>query len=247
MIDSELNGRNWPRIWALMGLFSGGLAAIGAYGSGFGFWHFTIGFLMIGVALLLAFIAIIGGAFSILRHGRTLLRSVGVVVALGLWVIIGQQIWHGTQVPPIHDISTNTAFPPQFEHLPPRADLYAGLNGGIEEWRQLHRAAYADIQPLTFSGPPDPLMPRVTQLVHARGWDVAYADAGRIEATDTVSPFRFKDDIVIVARFRRQTRAGSVTTIDIRSISRVGRSDLGMNARRVRALMRDIVALEASR
>jgi hypothetical protein len=231
----------WPSRLGIVGIAAAAIAALGAYGSGWGLWHFTIGFLMIGVALLLAFIAIIGGAITILRHGRTWLLSAGIVAALGLLTIVGNTIYRGSQFPAIHDISTNTAFPPQFEHITPRADLYAGLEGGREEWRRLHRAAYGDIGAHHSAVPAATLMPQIEQLVRNRGWDVVYADSQRIEATATVSPFRFRDDIVITA-----TDTGSRTMIDIRSVSRVGRSDLGVNARRVRALMRDIVALEAS-
>jgi uncharacterized protein (DUF1499 family) len=66
------------------------------------------------------------------------------------------------------------------------------------------------------------------------GWDVvaeAQAD-GRIEATDTTFWFGFKDDIVIRIR---ETATGS--RLDIRSESRIGLSDIGVNARRVRAFL----------
>lgn len=241
MIDTTPPRRNWPRIWAFLGLSSGALAAIGAYGSGFGLWHFTIGFVIAAVALALAIIAIMAGAITILRSGRTLLLSAGTVVALGLCAVIGNQIWQATQVPPIHDISTNTAFPPQFEHITPRADLYAGLAGGREEWERLHQAAHDDITAHHSALAAATLMPQIEQLVRDRGWEIVHADTQRIEATATVSPFRFKDDIVITA-----TDAAGRTMIDIRSVSRVGISDLGVNADRVRALMRDIVALETS-
>ena len=244
MTDTAPTRRTWSRIWAILGLSSGALAAVGAYGSGFGFWHFTIGFLIIAVALVLALIAIIAGAISIWRGGRTLLLSVGIVVALGLCAVIGNQIWRGSQVPPIHDISTNTAFPPQFEHITPRADLYAGLAGGREEWRRLHRSAHPGITAHFAATPAATLMPQIESLVRDRGWQIVHADTQRIEATATVSPFRFKDDIVILAT---PERFGPELRIDIRSVSRVGISDLGVNADRVRALMRDIVALETSR
>ncbi len=53
-----------------------------------------------------------------------------------------------------------------------------------------------------------------------------------IEATDTTLWFGFKDDVAI--RIRPD---GSGSRIDVRSVSRVGRSDLGANARRIRAFL----------
>jgi uncharacterized protein (DUF1499 family) len=66
------------------------------------------------------------------------------------------------------------------------------------------------------------------------GWEVVGRDAqaGRIEAVDTTRWFGFKDDIAI-----RVSAAGAGSRVDVRSKSRVGRSDLGTNARRVRAYL----------
>ena len=54
-------------------------------------------------------------------------------------------------------------------------------------------------------------------------------DQGRIEATDTTLWFGFKDDIVV-----RVTPLDSASRIDVRSVSRVGKSDVGTNATRIR-------------
>jgi uncharacterized protein (DUF1499 family) len=68
------------------------------------------------------------------------------------------------------------------------------------------------------------------------GWTiVAKAPAeGRIEATDTTFWFGFTDDIVIRVAPDEQAER---TRIDIRSKSRIGRSDVGTNAARVRAYL----------
>lgn len=55
--------------------------------------------------------------------------------------------------------------------------------------------------------------------------------------TDTTLLFGFKDDIVI-----RITPAGSGSRVDVRSASRVGRSDLGVNAKRIREFLRGLAA-----
>jgi uncharacterized protein (DUF1499 family) len=63
-----------------------------------------------------------------------------------------------------------------------------------------------------------------------QGWVIIAKDpaAGRIEATDTVPWWGFKDDVVI-----RLTPQGTGTRIDVRSKSRVGKGDLGVNANRI--------------
>jgi uncharacterized protein (DUF1499 family) len=67
------------------------------------------------------------------------------------------------------------------------------------------------------------------------GWKIVDENQaeGRIEATATTRWFGFKDDIVI----RIAPSAGNGSRVDIRSVSRVGRSDLGTNARRIRAFL----------
>jgi len=62
------------------------------------------------------------------------------------------------------------------------------------------------------------------------GWQMVGADRneGRIEATDTTFWFGFKDDVVI-----RITPVAQGSRIDVRSVSRVGKSDVGTNARRI--------------
>jgi uncharacterized protein (DUF1499 family) len=53
---------------------------------------------------------------------------------------------------------------------------------------------------------------------------------GRIEATETTPWFGFKGDVVI----RLEARSANSTVLDIRSKSRIGRSDIGVNANRIR-------------
>jgi uncharacterized protein (DUF1499 family) len=66
------------------------------------------------------------------------------------------------------------------------------------------------------------------------GWEIVAADpaARRIEATDQTFWFGFKDDVVI-----RLTAADGGTVLDVRSKSRVGRGDVGTNARRIRSYL----------
>jgi uncharacterized protein (DUF1499 family) len=66
------------------------------------------------------------------------------------------------------------------------------------------------------------------------GWEIVAADSAamRIEATATTRWFGFKDDVVV-----RIQPADSGSRIDVRSVSRVGRSDVGTNAKRIRSYL----------
>jgi uncharacterized protein (DUF1499 family) len=136
--------------------------------------------------------------------------------------------------PPIHDISTDLENPPAFKAIVPlRADAPNPLDRSPLVADQ-QRRGYPDIQPLTVSAPRDQVFARAIALMQQSDWDIANQDkaAGIIEATDTTAWFGFKDDIVV-----RLTPWGSGTRVDVRSVSRVGRSDVGTNARRVREFL----------
>lgn len=142
------------------------------------------------------------------------------------------------QAPPIHDITTDTQNPPRFVAL--AAARNAAPNGAAYADGAavaLQHKAYPDILPLAVGAHPPAAYQRSLAAARALGWHIALADpkALRIEATATTRFFGFKDDIVI-----RITPLGSASRVDIRSASRVGRNDLGMNAKRIRAFYREM-------
>jgi uncharacterized protein (DUF1499 family) len=143
-------------------------------------------------------------------------------------------------VPPIHDITTDTVDPPPFEAvLPARADAPNSATYGGPEVAAAQAKAYPDIQPLSLSSPPAASFARALETARTMGWEIVAADSatGRIEATATTRWFGFKDDIVI--RVRPEERGSRV---DVRSESRVGGSDVGTNARRIRAYLARLAA-----
>ncbi len=144
------------------------------------------------------------------------------------------------RVPPIHDITTDTTDPPAFVAiLPLRKDAPNPADYGGPDVAAQQRRAYPDLEPVSFDLAPDRLFARATAAAREMGWEiVAVVPAeGRIEATDTTFWYGFKDDVVI-----RITPIERGSRIDIRSVSRVGRNDIGANARRIRAFLESISA-----
>lgn len=220
-----------------LGIIATVLAVAGSYGSGQGLWPFTIGLLMVAVAFLFGTIGGLVGLFALIRNRQG--SGLGRRIAIGLLLCgvvlagVGPWIYRGVSLPPIHDVTTDLANPPVFAALPMRKDNLAGVES-LDQWRELHRKAYSDIAPITLRMAPDAAMARAQTLANARGWTITPGAAGRLEATDTVSPFKFKDDVVIVAT---PTTDGQSTTINMRSVSRVGASDFGINAKRIREFL----------
>ena len=143
-------------------------------------------------------------------------------------------------VPPIHDLTTDTLTPPRFvEAVAVRREQQAAndLEYTVEVAAQ-QRAGYPDLKPAFLATSPDDTYKKALDLVRARGWVVMGADktARRIEATDTTYWFGFKDDIAI----RVSAVPDGTSRVDLRSVSRVGRSDVGTNAKRIGAFLADL-------
>ena len=139
------------------------------------------------------------------------------------------------RVPPIHDITTDLDDPPRFVAVLPRrrARRTTAEHGGAALAAQ-QRAGYPDLGPARFPAPPDRVFARAVDVARGLGWEiVATVPAeGRLEATDRTRWFGFRDDVVVRVR-----PDGAGSRVDVRSVSRVGRSDLGTNARRIRAFV----------
>ncbi len=144
----------------------------------------------------------------------------------------------GENYPPIHDISTDTVTPPTFVAvLPLRANaantvVYGGSEGMTpEKLAELQKQAYPDIQPWQSNESKQVVFEKALAAVQQLGWDLVDQNfnEGRIEATDTTLWFRFKDDVVVIV-----TESNGMTTVNARSVSRVGRGDVGANAKRLR-------------
>lgn len=143
----------------------------------------------------------------------------------------------GLSAPPLHDISTDLADPPEFSELALREDNLAGV-GSLDNWRKVHAQGYPDIQPAAIDKPVAQVVADAEKLARERGWRIVAADpsSGRLEATAFASYFRFHDDVVL--RVRPAEDGGSL--VDMRSVSRVGVGDLGVNAERVRSFLADL-------
>jgi uncharacterized protein (DUF1499 family) len=238
-----------------LGLAAPVIALIGALGSAWGFWGFGRGFLGLAGAFVLAVLAVAIGAGIGARNKKKgiaapkLYRWAGMAIGLGMIAWLANLAILAFTVPAIHDISTDLADPPQFQMLALRPDNWDAVPGADDSsmkgmgpqqrWEVIHRNSYADIRTVRINQPMAEVVMKAERLAKNRGWAVAVADQaqGRMEATDTSTFFRFKDDVVLRVR---ATEDGKGSVVDMRSVSRVGVSDLGMNAKRVRTFLADL-------
>jgi uncharacterized protein (DUF1499 family) len=211
-------------------------------GTRLGLWDFSMGFLLMRWALF-AGVAAAGFAFILFvipktRAGSVAMLAVALLVGLGTaWVP-----WNGYRtaraLPFIHDITTDTVNPPLFVAiLPIRAGAANPPEYLGEEVAKQQREGYPDIKTLVLDTPPDETFRKALEAAEEMGLEIVAVEAleGRIEATATTLWFGFKDDVVI-----RITAQGVGSHLDIRSKSRVGRSDVGANAARIRHFSSEI-------
>ena len=193
-------------------------------------------FTLLGGAAFVGIAAMLLGLGTALWAYRRGARLTAVLAAgafvLGLIAFAIPFQWQRTarSAPPIHDITTDLENPPAFEAVVP---LRAEAPNTLERppmLTQQQRDGYPDLAPITLPQPPAEVFDRALAVAQEAGWEIVTADksTGRIEATDTTRWFGFKDDVVV-----RIMPWGSGTRVDVRSVSRVGRSDLGTNARRI--------------
>jgi uncharacterized protein (DUF1499 family) len=235
--------RHAPLLSLALAVIAFTLLGLGPIGWRAGWWHFRFAFLtLMPWAAYFGIAALVVSVLTLL-FGRSRIEARGIAVAILAFAVgglIAYVPWHYDQirqtVPPIHDITTDPDNPPAFvvvvplrEAVGPDRVSYEGVKIAEQQ-----RQAYPDIVPLVLALPPASAFNRALDTAQRMGWTIVAADdaAGRIEASDKSRWFGFIDDIIV-----RITPAGSGSRVDLRSSSRLGRSDFGVNAARVESYL----------
>ncbi|KPP93877.1 DUF1499 domain-containing protein [Erythrobacter sp. HL-111] len=232
--------------------------AVTALGTKFGLWSWEIGLLPLtfgGGALLVggtALLAIVSLVLILRKPPRAgwPLALIALLIPLG-FVGLGLSAAGKGSANPIHDIATDTADPPRFSPATLDARARVGANplndysvplGELEMWRSADPALaaqshaeviaerYPDLRPVPLGTASSA---EALEAVRAAMEELGLAEirvdaeAGRVEGVAETFWFGFRDDVV--ARVANGE-------IDLRSVSRVGQSDLGANADRLRDL-----------
>ncbi len=198
-----------------------------------------IGFYLFLAAVPAAALGLLPGLFALFRArgGRnpSARRRARGGIALGTLTVAAMAglALPSVGAPLINDITTDLVDPPAFVAA---AALEANNGRDMaypERFAAEQRRGY-DLQSLDLNLPPHEAFERarraVASLPSTRVIDSDPA-AGRIEAVATSRVFYFEDDIIVRVR---PTKIGS--RIDVRSKSRDGRGDMGVNARRIEHL-----------
>ena len=171
------------------------------------------------------------------RSWRLAGASIAFVAAVAVMVPQARTAVRAMRSPPIHDITTDTDNPPKLVALLAERTATHALNGTdySQTTAVLQKTYFPDIKPRDLQLTEQETFERVLALIGAQGWRVVASvpEQGRIEAVATTFWIGFNDDVV----FRLTAVSPTETRVDMRSISRVGRGDIGTNAARVRAFL----------
>ena len=241
----------WRRI--VVTIATGGLALalvaglaflVAGPGHRFGWWSFGTGFALLRYAayggIAAAAVSAVALILAPLRgERRGMFRALaGLTIGLITVGVPAYYLYTARSVPPIHDVTTDTEDPPAFDAiLTLRADAPNPAGYGGPEVAAQQRAGLSRHRPRGYPISPEAAFEAALAAARDQDWDIVAAEeaAGRIEATDRTFWFGFIDDIVIRVR---PTDVGS--RVDVRSVSRVGVSDVGANAARIRGYLADL-------
>jgi uncharacterized protein (DUF1499 family) len=214
----------------------------------FGRIDYQPGFAALGAGIAIALVAValaLVGFVRIWQEGRRGLGSAikGLVIATLVLAYPGFMALKAVTLPAISDVTTDTDDPPGFSRS--RAALEA-RKGRIPpdvppEVREMQRATYVQIAPLTLDIGPEEAFAIVRKAADNLGWQVIEAvppggrvGLGRLEAVDRSLVLKMPYDITVRVRPRVDG-----TRIDIRSASRFGGHDLGVNAKHIRDFLEE--------
>ena len=185
------------------------------------------------LGLALSGVGIVALGYALLKN-RSLTRPCLLVFLHGLLPTLVAVIAAGPgafKSPLIHDIATDTDNPPEFvtartlRSTDENSLEYAGKDLAAEQ-----KDAFPDLGPLFSDLDAAAAFDRSLAVAEKLGWVISEENrgAGRIEAYEVSAVFGFVDDVAIrIAEMENGSR------IDLRSASRVGLGDLGMNAERI--------------
>lgn len=230
---------------------SAAIAAVAVLGYRFGIMNYQVALIILIGGAALGMMAILSAIVSILaiitsvdtKVTGMLSALAGLTLGLAVATPVFLTIQAGYKVPRIHDITTDLQNPPDFaailtlrtaEHNPLDRKTPANLT-------ELQQAGYPDLGSLLINKDPSQVFTEAVALAKACDWEIiaVSAEDGIIEATATTWFMGFKDDIVI-----RVSAKANKTIVDMRSASRIGISDMGTNATRIKAFLHELNNVE---
>jgi Protein of unknown function (DUF1499) len=210
------------------------------------------GLLVMGLAIVIAVVAVVfalGGFVKIWRYGApgTGINARALLLALALLVWPALMAVSAVRLPVINDVTTDTVDPPSFSRSRAAVDARQGFIPA--EFDRLRATDQADntspFRTIVIEQTPEEVMALALKAATNLGWVIVDSVSpsgrtanGRIDCVVTTFLFKFPDDVTI------RIRPGvAETRVDLRSTSRFGRHDFGVNTQRIVSFSKEIEIL----
>jgi hypothetical protein len=196
-----------------------------------------------GAALLLAGMALLAAGAAAVVIWRTGRRGAGVagggtLLALALLAYPAYLAVQAVELPPLADVSTDTADPPDFSLSRKALDARRGMTpaSAAAGDRAAQARAYPDVQPVLLDLDAEDAYQAVLTAAAASGWQIVdrtppgrRMGTGHVDAVARSLLLRLPYDVTV----RIRPLAGQ-TRIDIRCAQRIGRHDFGGGVAQIR-------------
>lgn len=177
-------------------------------------------------------LAVVTGITALIASARGRGFGVGRTLALLAAMVFLFQAFGARGAPRINDFTTDPNDPPVFVFA---ATLPANAGRDLAypaSYAAIQRECCADLHAAKIAAPPEEALERAQRVAATMpSWKVTTVDPakGTLEAVSESKIFGFQDDIVVRVR---PGDGGSI--VDVRSKSRDGKGDMGVNAARIR-------------
>jgi uncharacterized protein (DUF1499 family) len=207
-----------------------GCVVVGALGAWLGVIPPMIGLSLYFAGGALGLVALVWGVIAKLKKKRrdgVLIAGVGALPFLLVAATAGGMVGKGG--PGINDITTDSGDAPMFAKSTMHGDYPSEF---VEKAAQ----AYPKVQALELAIEPTAAVALALKVAKSRSWTIVDTRSDGFEAFERSRLFRFRDDVVV----RIRPQAGGGSRVDIRSASRDGKADFGVNAERIESFLEDV-------
>jgi uncharacterized protein (DUF1499 family) len=228
----EVAMRSGRKLSAL-GIAAGGLVILGPLLAYLGVVRPLAGFALFALGGIIAVVLALAAVIRLVR-GRGL--TVGSVTSLVVAAIFVGLIVSKSDHPRINDFTTDVEDPPALQFAATLPENQGRDMSYPPAFAAVQQQCCGDLKSVEVRQPQAAALERARRLAAAQpSWRVTHSDplAGTVEAVATSNLFHFHDDIVI----RVRAKGGDTSIVDMRSKSRDGQGDMGVNAARIRKFL----------
>lgn len=199
------------------------------------FGSFALALVVLSITAVVSLV-VLGLSFGTVADAARTPSLMAFVIGFIPLLLVISLVGSGFKVPSIHNIATDPSLELQFQHAQTlRKTGENSIEPPSEKVVKLQQGFYKDLEPLHLNVSAARAFELSKTVVDQLGWEITFSDEtkGHIEALERTALFGFVDDVLIKILPEGSNVDGGCV-VNLRSVSRVGVSDLGANAKRIK-------------